>query len=134
MASDKGERMRRKIWVTFKRKGYHKYPAAGTNPKLADVSYLANEHRHLFGFKVSIEVKHDDREIEFHQFLNWIEGLYDEGILQLDYKSCEMMAEDLFRSIVAVYPGRAIEIEVNEDGECGAVCSWDANELVIMHN
>ena len=35
----------RKIWVTFRKEGIHKYPAAATDPKLAtgdeyDVSFL----------------------------------------------------------------------------------------------
>ena len=44
----------RVIWVTFQREGIHKYPAAATDPNLADVSFLANEHRHIFHFKVAL--------------------------------------------------------------------------------
>ena len=29
----------RVIWVTFQREGIHKYPAAATDPNLADVSF-----------------------------------------------------------------------------------------------
>ena len=125
--------MRRMIWVKFKKKGIHRYPAASTDEKLKDVNYLANEHRHQFGHKVGIQVFHDDREIEFHQFLNWLESLYDNKILDLDYKSCEMIADELYRSIVAKYPNRDVEIEIDEDGECGSYSFWKANELNIMH-
>ena len=57
------------IWVTFRKEGIHKYPAALTDPKLAtgdeyDVSFLGYPHRHIFHFKVWIEVFHDDRDIE----------------------------------------------------------------------
>jgi hypothetical protein len=112
------------IWVTFQKEGIHAYPAASTDEKLAtgdeyDVSFLANPHRHMFHFKVYIEVFHDDRDIEFIQFKRWLENLYKEGTLQLDHKSCEMIARDLQATITARYPGREIWIEVSEDGENG---------------
>ena len=78
---------KRSIWVTFTKEGIHKYPAALEDPKLEDVSFLGYPHRHIFHFKVMIEVYHDDRDIEFIQFKRWMEGLY-EGTLELDYKSC----------------------------------------------
>lgn len=118
------------IWVTFRKEGVHKYPAALTDPKLAtggwdDVSFLGHPHRHIFHFKVSIEVFHDDRDIEFIQFKRWLERLYADGTLELDYKSCEMMAEDLYEQIVARYPERDIRIEVSEDGENGCEVYYD---------
>jgi hypothetical protein len=114
------------IWVTFRRKGLHRYPDAGMLPELADVKYLGNEHRHLFWFKVGIQVFHDNRDIEFHQFLNWLESLYDQEILNLDYKSCEMISDDLARKICEKYPGRNITIDISEDGEVGAETKYYA--------
>jgi hypothetical protein len=118
----KGTKM---IWVTFQKEGIHKYPAALTDPKLAtgdeyDVSFLGYPHRHIFHFRVWISVEHSDRAVEFIQFKRWLEKLYDQKTLQLDYKSCEMMAEDLFIEITKSYPGKEIWIEVSEDGENGA--------------
>lgn len=112
------------IWVTFRKEGIHKYPAASTDPNLAtgdeyDVSFLGTPHRHIFHFKVYIEVFHDDRDIEFIQFKRWLEKLYNEGTLQLNYKSCEMISRDLHATITARYPGREIWIDVSEDGENG---------------
>ena len=71
----------RMIWVTFSREGIHCYPAAATDPKLAtgdeyDVSFLANPHRHIFHFRVSIAVMHDDRDIEVIQFKRWLFSMY----------------------------------------------------------
>lgn len=106
------------IWVTFQKKGFHRYPDA-----LEDVSYLRHVHRHLFKFKVGVEVTHDNRDIEFHQFLNWVEGLY-EGILDVDYKSCEMMANDLYRKIEEKFGSLRAFISVAEDGECGAFMTY----------
>lgn len=117
----------RMIWVKFSREGIHKYPAAATDPALASVSWLANEHRHMFHFKVAIEVTHNDRDIEFIILKRWLENLYGDGILQLNHMSCEMIAEALYEKINARYPGRAVEITVSEDGENGATLSWEAN-------
>jgi hypothetical protein len=117
------------IWVTFQKEGIHKYPAAATDPTLAtgdeyDVSFLANEHRHIFHFRVWISVTHDNRDIEFIQFKRWLEKLYAEGTLQLDYKSCEMMSQDLYDSISNKYPDREVWIEVSEDGENGSFIKY----------
>lgn len=112
------ESANRRIWVTFQKIGFHRYPAAGEDPKLDDVSYLANKHRHLFKFKVEIEIFHNDRELEFHQVLNYCESLY-EGHLDIDFKSVEMLADNLYMQLSSKYPGRFMAIEVSEDGECG---------------
>lgn len=116
----------RMIWVTFRREGIHKYPAALTDQALEAVKFLGLDHRHMFHFKVAIEVEHSDRAIEFILFKRWLESLYGDGILQLDYMSCEMISEALYEKIHARYPGRAVEITVSEDGENGATLSWPA--------
>jgi hypothetical protein len=113
------------IWVTFQKEGIHKYPAALNDPKLAtgdeyDVSFLGYPHRHIFHFRVWIEVFHDDRDIEFIQFKRWLENLYKDGTLELDFKSCEMISDDLYLQILERYPGRNVQIEVSEDGENGS--------------
>lgn len=118
------------IWVTFSREGIHRYPAALEDPKLKtgdeyDVSFLGHPHRHIFYFKVYIEVFHDDRDIEFIQFKRWLNNLYGQGELQLDYKSCEMIAEDLYLKINARYPGREVWIEVSEDNENGTFVKFE---------
>ena len=126
------EAAQRQIWVTFRKEGIHCYPAAATDPKLNtageyDVSFLANPHRHIFHFRVSIDVFHNDRDIEFIQFKRWLEALYNGSntVLELDWKSCEMIADDLYVQIADRYPGRNVVIEVSEDGENG--CSIKYN-------
>jgi hypothetical protein len=123
------QQARRQIWVTFKKEGIHKYPAALEDPKLAtgdeyDVSFLGYPHRHIFHFRVAIDVFHNDRDIEFIQFKRWLENLYKEDILKLDYKSCEMIADDMYTHIANKYRGRAVTIEVSEDGENGCCVSY----------
>ena len=125
------ERASRQIWVTFQKEGIHKYPAAATDPALAtgdeyDVSFLGYPHRHIFHFRVSIDVFHNDRDIEFIQFKRWLESLYNGqgSVLSLDYKSCEMIADDLYLQIANRYPERRIIIEVSEDGENGCTIDY----------
>jgi hypothetical protein len=122
----------RKIWVTFRREGIHCYPAAATDPKLNtageyDVSFLASPHRHIFHFRVWIDVFHNDRDIEFIQFKRWLESLYSGSntVLALDWKSCEMIADDLYAQIADRYPERAVWIEVAEDGENGCLIKYE---------
>jgi hypothetical protein len=119
------------IWVTFRKEGIHKYPAALTDPNLAtgdeyDVSFLGHPHRHIFHFRVWLSVTHNDRDVEFIQFKRWLEKLYssNEGVLSLDYKSCEMMSDELHDIIKAKYPDREIWIEVSEDGENGSFIKY----------
>lgn len=115
------------IWVTFDKVGFHRYPDAPD-----EVAYLRDRHRHVFKFRVTVEVIHDDREIEFHLFKNWLVSLYDDSHLEVDHKSCEMLAQDLLHQInnkygnAPIYGGntatqREMSVEVSEDGECGAI-------------
>jgi hypothetical protein len=126
----------RKIWITFRKEGIHKYPAAATDPNLCtageyDVSFLASPHRHIFHFRVWIDVFHNDRDIEFIQFKRWLENLYSSNnnnqssVLELDWKSCEMIADDLYIQIAGRYPDRAVWIEVAEDGENGCLIKYE---------
>ena len=119
-----------KIWVTFRKEGIHCYPAAATDPLLAtgdeyDVSFLASPHRHIFHFRVAIDVLHDDRDIEFIQFKRWLENLYVNNTLQLNYKSCEMISDDLYLQIAQKYPNRDVWIDVSEDGENGSYAEYN---------
>jgi hypothetical protein len=129
----------RKIWVTFQKEGIHRYPAAATDPQLAtgdqyDVSFLASPHRHIFHFRVWINVYHDDRDIEFIQFKRWLEQLYSgtSSVLSLDYKSCEMIADDLYLEIAGRYPGRAVWIEVSEDNENGCLIKYETHKPQVI--
>ena len=124
---------RRMIFITFQKEGIHKYPAAATDPNLAtgdeyDVSFLATPHRHIFHFEVSIEVFHNDRDIEFIQFKRWLENQYSQNILALDYKSCEMISDDLYEVIATRYPDRNIIINVSEDNENGAAIVYNKTQ------
>ena len=115
------------VWCTFQKEGIHRYPEAATNPELKEVAFLANDHRHIFHFKVWVQVFHDNRDREFIMEKRWMESLYTTGTLQLDHKSCEMIAKDLQVQLAKRYAGehRKIKIEVSEDGENGCLMIWD---------
>ena len=125
---------KRMIFVTFQREGIHCYPAAGTDPALKtndqyDVSFLASPHRHMFHFNVAIQVFHNDRDIEFIQFKRWLDNLYT-GVLELNFKSCEMISDDLYQQIANRYPDRDIHITVSEDGENGATIYYNVSQPI----
>lgn len=116
--------IKRWIEVSFQREGIHKYPAALTDPKLAEVSFLGHPHRHIFYFYVKLEVWHDDREVEFILFKRELENLYNSQTLQLDYKSCEMIGQDIIDYVSTKYSNRRIEVRVYEDNENGAIMEY----------
>ena len=124
---------KRMIFVTFQKEGIHKYPAAASDFNLKtgdeyDVSFLGTPHRHIFHFNVAIEVFHNDRDIEFIQFKRWLENLYKGGTLELNFKSCEMISDDLYEVIATRYPDRNIEITVSEDNENGATIYYNTTK------
>lgn len=130
------------IFVTTKIAGFHRYPEAP-----AEVSFLKNLHRHLFGVRVEIEVFDDDREIEFFMLKQDVEHKAD-YLINTKFEnsfSCEMIATDLLEWLADTYPiplrflnstnnegrfslgiidnVRRITVTVDEDGENGAIVS-----------
>lgn len=110
------------IFVKFQKEGIHSYPDAPD-----EVAFLRNPHRHMFHFKVTLSVTHDDRDIEFIMLKRELEGLYT-GVMSVNYQSCEMLAGDLIKYINEKYPGRHGSVEVNEDNENGAIIHFKAEE------
>ena len=109
----------RKIYVKFQKEGIHCYPDAPEG-----VEFLKNPHRHIFHFRVDIDVFHNDRDIEFILFKRELENLYSTQVLQMDHKSCEMLAEELIDYISKKYPGRNVSVEISEDDENGATLHY----------
>lgn len=103
---------------------YSQVPCSANRSPSQDVQFLGYPHRHMFHFRVEIEVFHDDRDIEFILFKRELESLYDENVIHLDYKSCEMISDDLYNYISNKYPNREMWIEVSEDGENGSRCYY----------
>ncbi len=112
------------VWVTTQREMIHQYPDAPEG-----VEFLKHPHRHMFKFKVWIEVFHNDRDIEFILFKRFIEKKIKQMDADLETKSCEMISDYLFYEINAKYPERTIKIEVSEDGEDGSLYEYDKYEF-----
>jgi hypothetical protein len=117
------------IYVQFQKEGYHCFPEAATNPEFNtgdqyDVSHLAYKHMHYFFIKVWLQVSHSNRQVEFIQFRRWLEGMYSNSTLELNNRSCEMIAEDLYEVIATRYPGVEIRIDVSEDNINGALLEF----------
>jgi hypothetical protein len=109
--------------VRFQRKGYHCWPDAPMRR-----IYLSHNHRHLFHVQVELEVRHDEREVEYHDLLEFSEKIFADlfpfpshGVYPDYIASCETMARELAKEIATRYPGgRVLIVSVFEDGECGA--------------
>lgn len=85
--------------------------------------YLSLEHRHKLDIRVELEVFHNDREVEYHDLLDFLEGKIPSG--DIGWESCEMVAQGIVEAIQDEYPGRVVMVTVMEDGENGArVVGW----------
>jgi len=103
------------IWITTQKEMLHMYPEAPEG-----VEFLKNLHRHMFHFKIYLEIKHTARDVEFIQFKLYINQLIDKMDKNLKNKSCEMISNYLADKIKEDYSKRDIKIEVSEDGENGS--------------
>ena len=100
--------------VRFTAEGRHEWPSA--TPKR---EYLSYPHRHIFHIEVRLEVFHDERDVEYHDLLDFCRERFPGG--DMGTMSCETMGRQLARSVADFYPGRAVEVYCFEDGEVGAI-------------
>lgn len=108
-----------KIWVKESFVGFHKYKDAPIQ-----VKFLRSIHRHLFHVKLSTQVFHDDREIEFfilkNQLRNYVRKHYEDKIVG----SCEQIANQIKQyfedKYVTLIRPRQVSVIVSEDDESGA--------------
>lgn len=110
------------IWVTAQKEMFHKYPEA---PK--GVEFLKNLHRHIFHFKIYLEINHTARDVEFILFKRYIEETINRMNDDLKSKSCEMISNYLAEIVMRDYPNRKVMIEVSEDGENGSLYEYEKN-------
>ena len=113
--------MKTHIWVTCKVPGFHQWMGAP-----ADVRFLSDIHRHEFHIKMTVNVSHQDREVEFFTLQNQLKSHLESAYPKNDYgysfynRSCEMIATD----ILSEFKERGyniISVEVSEDNENGAI-------------
>jgi hypothetical protein len=101
------------VYCCFRFAALHRWPEAK-----GEVAYLAHPHRHEFHARVDMEVRHEDRDIEFIGLKNRLRTQVEQLAAQADRVatwSCETWASQ----IMALVGAR--RVEVSEDGENGAV-------------
>ena len=102
--------------VRYRAEGFHFWQDAPDSRK-----YLRERHRHMFHVEAKVEVAHEEREIEYHDLLDFCRATFNGG--EQWGRSCESMAKDLAKKIATRWPGRDVVVSVFEDGEVGAtVC------------
>ena len=108
--------MRTLAKITTQFEGIHCWPDAVPGK----YNLLKHPHRHMFHVTVLIEQFHNNRDIEYLLFKDWLNGQLETG--ELNNQSCEMIAENLIERIQMRWgDNRAVTVEVTEDGENGAV-------------
>lgn len=120
----------RYIRVRFQWDGIHHWPEAQEPYR-----FLAEPHRHKFYGEATIEVKHDNRELEFLQVLDRIQMEIKDGrgvMAGFDPPnvvpscSCEQMAERILGWLHKWYGvDRYISVSVSEDNENGGLVEWN---------
>lgn len=110
----------RKMTVRFQVPGFHRTPEA-TGAR----DYLTHPHRHLFHVELTVDLDHDDTDIQLHDLLDvarvslgTIES--DGAARAFGHASCEQLALLVIAFVADVYPGRSWRCSVLEDGEAGA--------------
>ena len=108
------------IVVTLDWVGLHHFPEAQES-----VSFLAYPHRHKFFIKVTVEVKHINRELEFFTLQKHIKGFLPPEMADLGSTSCEQLAMRVLNFLLDTYGrDRQIIVEVWEDKENGAIAHY----------
>lgn len=119
-----GKEPERYITVRGEYEGFHAYEDAPD-----EVAFLRNSHRHVFEWQATIEVHHDDRELEFFMVKWQIEREILPFIkVQSNLGSCEMQAESILEGLVNSYgPNRYYYVSVSEDGENDGDVEWHSD-------
>ncbi len=99
--------------------GMHNFPLAAE--LFPEVAFLADRHRHMFNFTLSLKVSHDDRDKEFimvkRDVISYLYDQYSDShmrTLEFGPKSCEMLAREILEQFNCEW------VECWEDNECGA--------------
>lgn len=122
--------------VTTQFRALHNWPDAPD-----EVYYLRGRHRHIFKVNVHVEQKHNERDVEYIMLKQWLENevLFRYHKQDVGSLSCEAMAEQIVRDVQKRHPSRYLVVSVLEDGENGAVLTFDPSRpdngtLVVSGN
>ena len=97
---------------------------------IKEVSFLKNEHHHIFHVEVYIEQFHNNRDVEYIQCVNWLNKQLTK-YKKAGNKSCEIMAKEIKLLIEKQYPARNVKVQVSEDGHWGAVVENKIDEVEL---
>lgn len=134
------------VTATFDLEGVHSFPNVEKMLKqqplkglgATDVSFLKFPHRHRFYFEITVDVKHNDRDIEFIQLQRLIKlgfeadyltlgilGATQGGCCNFGSKSCEDLGEKAIEYLIREFPDYEgnVSVSVFEDNENGATTS-----------
>lgn len=116
----------RYITVKHQYEGFHWYADAPDQ-----VAFLKNRHRHMFHVEATLEVFHDDRELEFFIVKDTlIRQILPFTALLDNLGSCEQQAERIIEGLINAYgEKRRISVTVSEDNESSGQVIWDPNSL-----
>lgn len=109
---------RTEIWVKDRLPGFHCWPDAP-----AARAYLADRHRHMFDVRVTVEVGHVARDVEFFELTDEIKAWWGAGERECGASSCEAVAVNLGEHLLS-QDLVVTSVEVSIDGEGGAVTHW----------
>lgn len=108
--------MKRYVKVSTQKEFFHCWPTAPD-----EVAFLRTPHRHMLHMYVTVEVTHNERDIEFILLKREVEQLYLEADFTID-SSCETVAEYLLTKLRNKYGAdRYYKVEIYEDNENGAI-------------
>lgn len=103
------------ITVRWQFEGFHRWPDAPVQR-----AYLRDRHRHVFHCEATVDVLHDEREIEFHDMRDICVAYCTKMAPVWEVASCETIARDLAMHLVRTFDRVPVTVAVFEDGENGS--------------
>jgi len=109
-----------KITITVRTQfnGLHNWPQCPHE----QVRFLRHPHRHVFYVTATLNIPHLNRQVEFIIFQQKLDAIikqsypFWEGHYELNNRSCEMVAAELFRTLTVMYSYDVAKVTVSEDG------------------
>lgn len=91
-----------------------------------DIAFLRSLHRHTFHVKVTVEVTHNDRQVEYFQLKRILDGFIGMCYHEKEFEySCEQIAESIMRFLRNERKFSVTSVDVNEDGDNGSIVVFE---------
>lgn len=91
-----------------------------------EVAFLRDLHRHIFHVEVTMSVEHGDRDVEIILLKRYVDKICSSLTEKIKKEglSCEHIAQEITRLIIAQYDPSQCYIQVLEDGENGGIVRY----------